>query len=91
VPEDPTCEQVVAELPNCTSTLIGAISYAKTVEAPAAPIAAGTILSHTVTVTNTGVATMPVAREDVLTDVLGDATIAQAPASDNESVTSACR
>ncbi|WP_162321429.1 DUF7927 domain-containing protein [Nesterenkonia haasae] len=85
-PEEPVCEPEDGEFPDCTSTPVGAIGYAKSVEASDSPVEAGSVLTYTVTVDNTGGTSMDVGREDVLTDVLDDATILDAPTSDTESV-----
>ncbi|MER8026865.1 DUF11 domain-containing protein, partial [Glutamicibacter protophormiae] len=87
VPEAPTCEPTNADRPECTTTPIGAIEYSKTVESSDNPIRAGTILTYVVEIRSTGMAAMPVSREDVLTDVLDDATLASQPSSDVDTVT----
>ncbi|WP_198677508.1 CshA/CshB family fibrillar adhesin-related protein [Leucobacter luti] len=80
-----TCE---VEDPTCTTNPVPEIAYDKQVVASDDPIIAGkTTLSYTVTVTNTGTATGPVARTDDLSDVLDDATVAAQPRSDTDSVT----
>ncbi|WP_162622954.1 DUF7927 domain-containing protein [Microbacterium suaedae] len=86
-PEEPVCEPEDTERPNCTVTPIAAVEYAKSVAASSDPVEEGTVLTYTVTVTNTGAATTPVSREDVLTDVLDDAELTSAPVSDTDSVT----
>lgn len=87
VPAEPVCEPSDAEFPSCTTTLIGAVTYAKSVEASADPVVPGTVLTYTITVDNTGTATVPVSREDVLVGVLDDADLTSNPVSGNASVT----
>ncbi|MDN5725546.1 MAG: hypothetical protein L0G99_06375 [Propionibacteriales bacterium] len=86
-PEDPVCVPTDDQLPDCTSTPVTAITYGKQVEASSDPVGPGTVLTYTVTIENTGAATAQVSREDVLTDVLDDADLTRAPASDTDSVT----
>ncbi|WP_433675878.1 DUF6923 family protein [Microbacterium gorillae] len=86
-PTDPTCTPTDAQFPDCTSTPIGAITYSKTVSASATPVVAGTELTYTITIVNTGETSMAVSREDVLTDVLDDATLTGPATSDTASVT----
>jgi len=86
-PPGPDCEPADDELPDCTVTNVPQITYAKSVEASETPVGEGTVLTYTITVENTGAATGPVAREDVLTDVLDDAELTSNPASDTDSVT----
>ncbi|SEE17369.1 LPXTG cell wall anchor domain-containing protein [Ruania alba] len=86
-PEEPVCNPTDTEFPDCTSTPIGAVEYTKNVTASSDPVAAGTVLTYTITVTNTGQATAPLSREDVLTDVLDDAELTSVPESDTDSVT----
>ncbi|MFK4790355.1 DUF6923 family protein [Microbacterium sp. ZW T5_56] len=86
-PADPACTPTNAQLPDCTSTPIGAITYSKAVTTLATPVVTGTSLEYTITITNTGQTPMTVSREDVLTDVLDDASLSTAPAVDNGSVT----
>lgn len=85
-PTDPVCEPTDEQFPDCTVTPIAALTYSKAVVASAAPIAEGTVLSYTITVHNTGTATGPVSREDVLAGVLDDADLTSEPASDTDSV-----
>lgn len=86
-PGSPDCEPADGQFPDCTSTPIAAVSYAKSVEASTDPVDAGTVLTFTITVRNDGTATAPVDREDVLTDVLDDATLTSDPQSDTDTVT----
>src|SRR5690606_11724701 len=86
-PTDPECEPTDEQFPDCTTTPIAAVEYSKSVSADSDPVVAGTVLTYTVTVQNTGTVTSPVAREDVLTDVLDDADLSSAPVSDTDSVT----
>lgn len=86
-PTDPVCVPTDERFPDCTTTLIAAIDYRKSVEASTAPVAAGTVLTYTVTVQNTGKVPSPVSRQDVLTDVLDDADLTSGPTSDTGSVT----
>lgn len=87
VPETPECVPTEEQRPDCTATPIAAVTYAKSVEASTNPIGEGTVLTYTVTVENTGAATAPVSREDVLTDVLDDTELTSDPVSDIDSVT----
>jgi len=86
-PADPVCEPSPPDFPDCTSTPIGGITYDKSVTADSESVGAGTVLTYEITINSTGTATMPVDREDVLTDVLDDATIVSQPTSDSDSVT----
>ncbi|MFD5601281.1 DUF6923 family protein [Leucobacter sp. NPDC058333] len=86
-PTNPVCVPDDEQLPNCTATPIAAVSYSKAVEASTSPVVAGTVLTYTITVENTGAVAGPVAREDVLTDVLDDAELSADPESDTASVT----
>ncbi|WP_460783271.1 DUF7927 domain-containing protein [Microbacterium tumbae] len=86
-PTDPVCEPTDEQFPDCTTTPIAAIVYSKSVSADSTPVIAGVVLTYTVTVDNTGTATSPVSREDVLTDVLDDADLTSDPVSDTDSVT----
>lgn len=86
-PTDPECDPADEQFPDCTTTPIAAIEYSKSVTADSNPVGAGTVLTYTVTVENTGTATSPVSREDVLTDVLDDADLTSDPVSDTDSVT----
>lgn len=86
-PEEPVCVPAYEQLPDCTSTPIAAVTYAKSVSASTPSVGAGTILTYTVTVESTGTATAPVSREDVLTNVLDDADLTSDPVSDTDSVT----
>ncbi|WP_460783269.1 CshA/CshB family fibrillar adhesin-related protein [Microbacterium tumbae] len=86
-PTDPECEPSDEQFPDCTTTPIAAVVYSKSVSADSDPVVAGTVLTYTVTVENTGTATSPVSREDVLTDVLDDADLTSDPVSDTDSVT----
>lgn len=88
-PEPPAtaeCEPV-GDFPHCTSTPIGSIEYTKSVESDDDPVVAGSVLTYTVEINSSGAATMPVDRDDVLTDVLDDATLTEDPSSDTSSVT----
>ncbi|MGW9113293.1 DUF7927 domain-containing protein [Microbacterium sp. NPDC055683] len=85
-PATPECTDD-SERPDCTTTPIAAVEYSKSVEASETPVGAGTVLTYTVTIESTGTATVPVSREDVLTDVLDDATVLEQPVSDTGSVT----
>ena len=86
VPESPTCTPADAAMPNCTSTPIAAVTYAKSVAASDTLIGTGTVLTYTITIKSTGAATAPISRDDVLADVLDDATLTSVPASDTSSV-----
>ncbi|MGO3884669.1 MAG: DUF6923 family protein [Mycetocola sp.] len=86
-PTSPECEPAEGETPLCTTTPIGAIEYEKTVSANSDPVGTGTVLEYVVEIRSTGTATMPVDRDDVLADVLDDATVLSGPVSDTESVT----
>lgn len=86
-PADPACTPADEQFPDCTTTPIAAVEYAKSVSASSDPVVAGTILTYTVTVTSTGAATVPVAREDVMVDVLDDADLTSEPSSDTATVT----
>ncbi|MEB4614902.1 CshA/CshB family fibrillar adhesin-related protein, partial [Leucobacter sp. M11] len=83
-PTTPVCDP---EDTDCTGNPIGAISYEKRVDASADPITAGTVLTYTVEMRNTGTATAAVQRTDVLTDVLDDAELTEEPDSNTPSVT----
>lgn len=85
-PATPDCVPTDEQLPNCTTTPIAAVTYAKSVSASSDPVEAGTVLTYTVTVESTGTATSAVSREDVLTDVLDDADLTSGPVSDTDSV-----
>ncbi|MFB8893433.1 DUF7927 domain-containing protein [Microbacterium plantarum] len=85
-PATPECVPTDEQLPNCTTTPIAAVTYAKSVSASSDPVEAGTVLTYTVTVESTGTATSAVSREDVLTDVLDDADLTSGPVSDTDSV-----
>ncbi len=80
VPEVPTCQPADAELPDCTSTPIGRILMSKAVSASTDPVGEGTVLTYTLTFENQGEANAVVDHEDVLSDVLDDATLTDAPA-----------
>ncbi|WP_372968613.1 hypothetical protein [Microbacterium sp.] len=86
-PADGECTPVDAQEPNCTSTPITGVSYSKSVQSSDTPARTGTELTYTVTVTNTGATAVDVLRDDDLSEVLDDATLADAPASDTPSVT----
>lgn len=86
-PADGECTPVDAQEPNCTSTPITGVSYSKAVVASDTPARTGTELTYTITVTNTGATVVDVLRDDDLSGVLDDATLADAPASDTPSVT----
>ncbi len=86
-PTDSVCEPTDEQFPDCTTTPIAAIVYSKSVSADSDPVVAGTVLTYTVTVENTGTATSPVSRDDVLTDVIDDADLTSDPVSDTDSVT----
>ncbi|MEJ1089228.1 hypothetical protein WDU99_12975 [Microbacterium sp. Mu-80] len=86
-PAQPVCEPTDDQRPDCTTTPIAAVTYAKAVVASSDPVEEGTTLTYTVTVRSTGAATTQVDREDVLTGVLDDAELTSAPASDTASVT----
>ncbi|WP_067197675.1 DUF7927 domain-containing protein [Microbacterium sp. XT11] len=86
-PTDPVCEPQDEQFPDCTTTPIAAVVYSKSVSADSDPVVAGTVLTYTVTVENTGTTTAPVSREDVLTDVLDEADLTSGPQSDTASVT----
>lgn len=86
-PPPPTEEDECEDTGTSTCHLVSAVAYEKTVVASDDPIEAGTVLTYTITVTNTGAAAGPVDREDVLADVLDDAELTTAPQSDNPSVT----
>jgi fimbrial isopeptide formation D2 family protein/uncharacterized repeat protein (TIGR01451 family) len=86
-PTTPTCAPLDVDEPSCTSTPIAAVAYEKTVSASADPIATGSVLTYTITIRSTGAATAPVSRDDVLADVIDDATLTSAPQSDTGSVT----
>jgi len=86
-PTSPVCEPEDVNSPDCTSTAIAAVEYVKTVSADTDPVGPGTVLTYTVEITSTGAATVPVSRQDVLTDVLDDARVQTQPNSDTASVT----
>ncbi|WP_162621906.1 CshA/CshB family fibrillar adhesin-related protein [Microbacterium suaedae] len=86
-PEEPVCEPVDDQFPDCTSTPIAELAYVKWVTASSDPVVAGTVLTYEVVVISTGEATATVSREDVLTGVLDDAELSSAPVSDTDSVT----
>ncbi len=76
-----------AQAPDCTATPVTAVTYTKTVSASETPVRAGTELTYTITVANTGGTAVDVLRDDDLTDVLDDADLTGDPASDTASVT----
>ncbi|MGY1551215.1 DUF7927 domain-containing protein [Microbacterium sp. A588] len=80
VPTDP-------QQPDCTTTPISGVTYAKSVVASENPVSAGTELTYTIVVTNTGATDVAVNRDDDLNGVLDDATITTAVASDTATVT----
>ncbi|MGK9221337.1 CshA/CshB family fibrillar adhesin-related protein [Microbacterium sp. SA156] len=86
-PTEPVCEPDAARFPDCTTTPIAAVEYAKSVTASTDPVGEGTVLTYEITVTGTGETTAPVAREDDLSGVLDDADLTTQPSSDTESVT----
>ncbi|WJM15484.1 DUF11 domain-containing protein [Microbacterium arborescens] len=86
-PSGGECVPTDDEQPNCTSTPITGVAYTKTVTASESPVRTGTELTYTVRVTNTGATTVDVAQDDDLSDVLDDATLTGAAASDTPSVT----
>ncbi|MGN7966465.1 LPXTG cell wall anchor domain-containing protein [Microbacterium sp. 22179] len=86
-PTDPECVPTDADFPNCTTTPITGVAYTKAVAASETPVVEGTELTYTITVRNTGAAVVDVVRDDDLTDVLDDADLTTAPASDTSSVT----
>ncbi|MGN7966050.1 DUF6923 family protein [Microbacterium sp. 22179] len=86
-PEGGGCVPTDAEQPDCTTTPITGVTYAKSVEASETPVRTGTELTYTVVVTNTGATTVDVLRDDDLSDVLDDATLTGAVESDTASVT----
>lgn len=55
------------------------VEYRKSVEADSEPVLAGSILTYTIALTNHGAAAGPVARDDVLSDVLDDAELLDPP------------
>ncbi|MCD2498457.1 DUF11 domain-containing protein [Microbacterium sp. W2R] len=85
-PTDGQCTPTDAQLPNCTSTPITGITYAKSVVASESPVRAGTELTYTITATNIGATVVDVERDDYLADVLDDATVTGVPSSDTPSV-----
>ncbi|GAB3058827.1 hypothetical protein GCM10027079_25890 [Sediminivirga luteola] len=87
IPPPPSEEDECEDTDTSTCSPIAAVAYEKTVAASDDPIEAGTVLTYTITVTNTGATAGPVDREDVLSDVLDDAELTAAPQSDNPSVT----
>lgn len=86
-PEGGECVPTDPEAPTCTTTPVTGVAYTKTVDASESPVRAGTELTYTVVVTNTGATSVDVLRDDDLTDVLDDATLTAGPASDTSSVT----
>lgn len=85
-PTDPTCTPADPRFPECTTTPIAEVTYTKTVTASSDPVTTGTVLSYDITVRGTGTVASPVSREDILTDVLDDATVTGAPTSDTAGV-----
>lgn len=85
-PTDPTCTPTDPRFPNCTTTPIAEASYTKTVTASTDPVTTGTVLTYDVEVRGTGQAPATVSREDILTDVLDDATVTTQPESDTAGV-----
>ena len=81
------CVPTDAQQPDCTTTPITGVTYTKSVETSETPVRTGTELTYTVVVTNTGATTVDVLRDDDLSDVLDDATLAGAAESDTASVT----
>ncbi|MGM7697928.1 DUF6923 family protein [Microbacterium sp. A84] len=86
-PPDGECTPVDPAAPNCTTTPITGVIYAKSVVASENPVQAGTELAYTITVTNTGATVVDVNRDDNLAGVLDDAAITTPVASDTASVT----
>ncbi|WP_226531857.1 DUF11 domain-containing protein [Microbacterium paraoxydans] len=86
-PPGGVCTPADDEQPNCTSTPITGISYVKSVVASETPVVAGTELEYSITIENTGSTEVDVLRDDLLADVLDDATLTGAPESDTSSVT----
>ncbi|GAB3598316.1 CshA/CshB family fibrillar adhesin-related protein [Microbacterium tumbae] len=86
-PTDPECDPADGQFPDCTTTPVAAVVYSKAVSADSDPVVAGTVLTYTVTVENTGAVAAPVSREDVLTGVLDDADLTSDPVSDTAGVT----
>lgn len=86
-PPDGMCDPVDPDAPDCTSTPITGVTYAKSVEASETPAREGTELTYSVTMTNTGATNVDIARDDDLSDVLDDATLTDGPDSDTGSVT----
>lgn len=80
-PEEPCVSTVTS-----TCNPVGNIRYEKSVSYDE-PLGERSELTYTVTITNDGHATAPVAREDVLSDLLDDAEISVDPTSDTVSVT----
>ncbi|MEZ3159957.1 DUF11 domain-containing protein [Microbacterium sp. BWT-B31] len=86
-PQSNECQPADPQFPDCTATPIGAISFVKSVTASASPLRAGSVLTYTIDIVNTGATLMVVDRDDILTDVLDDATLLQQPTSDAATVT----
>ena len=85
-PTPPGPEDVCVHTTTSTCNPVGQLRYEKSV-AFDTPLGTGSVLTYTVKAINEGRATESVAREDVLTDVLDDATVSQQPTSDIASVT----
>lgn len=86
-PTDGECVPTDPNAPDCTSTPITGITYAKSVVTSETPVREGTELTYSVTITNTGATSVDILRDDNLSDVLDDATLTGAPESDTGSVT----
>jgi uncharacterized repeat protein (TIGR01451 family) len=85
--EDPPAECVEGD-PNCTSTPLPNVDAAKSVDpASGSSVAAGDVLTYTLTFTNEGNATGAVDYIDYLADILDDAVVTGGPTSSDTGVT----
>lgn len=86
-PEPPNPGGPCVDTITSTCNPLPEISYEKTITSDTAPVVTGSVLKYTVTITNTGETAGAVSREDVLADVLDDATLVSDPESDTDTVT----
>ncbi|WP_166408939.1 DUF11 domain-containing protein [Labedella phragmitis] len=85
--EEPPAECVEGD-PNCTSTPLPNVTERKSVDpARGTSVAAGDVLTYTLTFTNSGNATGAVDHTDHLADILDDATVTGGPMSSDAGVT----
>jgi fimbrial isopeptide formation D2 family protein/LPXTG-motif cell wall-anchored protein len=85
-PSPPDSEDPCVDTTTSTCNPVAAVRYSKSVQSDTDPVGPGSVLTYTVTIESIGQTTVPVSREDVLDDVLDDATMTAQPSSDTDSV-----